>query len=138
MANLYKDADKRKKVAPGGAGKTQGAQKEEPAVVTPAEPETPQEAPVAAEPVAETKEVPKEPEAPKETSAQEEAPSDDRGSSIEDVLKTVVNPRANKKKGYSLYLSESVMKEATKRAKAAGYANPAPYIDEILKIVFKL
>ena len=68
----------------------------------------------------------------------EEVPSEEQGGSIDDVLSDIANPRGDKKKGYSLYLSESVMKEATKRAKAAGYKTPAPYIDEVLKRVFQL
>ena len=73
-----------------------------------------------------------------EEPVQEEVPSEEPAVGLDEVLGDIANPRGDKKKGYSLYLSESVMKEATKRAKAAGYKTPAPYIDEVLKRVFQL
>ena len=74
------------------------------------------------------------PEAP----VQEEVPNEEPSGSIDEVLSDIANPRNDKRRGYSLYLSESVMKEATKRAKSAGYKTAAPYIDEVLKRVFQL
>lgn len=71
-------------------------------------------------------------------SVEEELVEETKEDSVEVVLKEIANPRSDKRRGYSLYLSESVMKEATKRAKAAGYKTPAPYIDEVLKRVFQL
>ena len=53
-----------------------------------------------------------------------EVPNEERSGSIDEVLKEIANPRNDKRKGYSLYLSESVMKEATKRARAAGVTPP--------------
>ena len=104
MANLYKDADKRRRVAPGGAQKTQEEPKAEEVVTTPAEPEIAQEAPSVpvSEPITEQAETPK---------VQEPAPA----QNLLDTL--IIEKKKPSRATYGFYLDDDIHEAIVKAAK---------------------
>lgn len=126
MSNLYKKAAERKKVVPGGAGKPQGAQNEEAAVVTPEEPETAQTAPEVpvsepiVEPVVEAAEQPVE--------EQDPAP-------VRLILEDLIPKKKKPKRGtYGFYLDSDVHDELVKIAKQSK-TNKSEVLNALLRRV---
>ena len=147
MANIYKQADQRRRVAPGSKRGEAPAAKEETVVVpTPVE-ETEvkvaeevkenreevvevKEAP-AAEPAKETVEAPVEKEKPAPAPKKPKKEAEKVAVGFDFPIKV-----KGKKKNYSLYLSEANMEELQKRSKQYGMS-VSEYLDEILKKVFE-
>lgn len=123
MANLYKDADKRRKVIPGGAGKPQEPAKEEEAVTTPAEPEKAQEA----VPVAENEPVQEQAESVEEKEAEQQPAVD----LLADLIPQKKKP---KPETYGFYLDSDVHDELVRLAKA-NKTNKSKFLNALLRRV---
>lgn len=93
--NVFKKADQRKRVVPGGTQNVSEPSETEESVITPS--------------VAE-----------------------------ESVGDKIIKKKRVKKKSYSLYLSDEVHKELQKRSKQAGGMSVSEYLDEYLRLEFKL
>ncbi len=130
MSNLYKKAAERKKVVPGGAGKPQGAQNEEAAVVTPEEPETAQTAPEApvSEPIVEP--VVEAAEKPAEEKVEEQDPAP-----VRLILEDLIPKKKKPKRGtYGFYLDSDVHDELVKIAKQSK-TNKSEVLNALLRRV---
>lgn len=131
MANPYKEAEKNKKKPPARSQEAQGAQNEETAVVTPAEPETQQEAKEApvSEPVTEqAAEVAEEKPVEEKTAEPDSAP-------VRLILEDLIPKKKKPKRGtYGFYLDSDVHDELVKIAKQSK-TNKSEVLNALLRRV---
>ena len=119
MANLYKDADKRRKVIPGGGVKTEEETEVNEAVVTTEE-----------EPASEP---PKAPEQPSEEKKSEPAQPDP--APVNDILADLIPKKPKPKpETYGFYLDSDVHDELVKLAKA-NKTNKSKFLNALLRRV---
>lgn len=141
MANIYKQADQRRRVTPGSKKTDPTVVKEEPTVTT--EGVVEKKAEEAVELVVESREevVEVKDEPIVEKTVEKEKPAAPAKKPKKELEKTAVAfdfpvRSKSKKKNYSLYLSEDNMAELQKRSKQYGMSI-SEYLDEILKKVFE-
>ena len=119
MGNLYKDADKRRKVIPGGVKTGEEPEVKEAVVTT--------EEPVVSEP-------PKEPEQPSEEKKSEPA-QPEPAAPVNDILADLIPKKPKPKpETYGFYLDSDVHDELVKLAKA-NKTNKSKFLNALLRRV---
>lgn len=129
MGNIYKNADKRKRVKPGSKQPDITVEVEVNELETiPEATETAQEPQKATEVVT----TPTEPEKPVSESVEAES------ATVEELLGDIGAGKKPTRRSTTLYLSDAVLTELEKRSKKAKFRSRSEYLDELLMKLFKL